>query len=305
MSFFVLIFTCVRESNMQLVSQALQSAAMRHGKIYFRPNGGNAGDALINVGFYSLAVRLGFQYEEVSEPFDYAILGEDDLLVLSGGGNIVPYWEAGSDLIRHLTQYKFPLLLMPQSVEGRQEVLALLRVKDTLFLRETYSFEYAQSLNLDCTLALDHDLAFSAVAESILNEPLQLPALRVRNIRKLIFIAYHYFRSRFIKTLPAFRTDRESILKNKKNKINDISLVAKFGTKTPEQNICSSQWLLKVISWYETVETDRLHVFVASVLVGTHVVLHDNAYYKIKGVYEFSVKDNPAYTRLVSLATLR
>jgi exopolysaccharide biosynthesis predicted pyruvyltransferase EpsI len=284
---------------MQTVCQALLSAACRYNKIYFRPNGGNAGDSLINVGFYTLASRLGISYEEILEPFDYSSLAEDDLLVLSGGGNIVPYWEAGSNLVRHLTQYKFPLLFMPQSIEGRQEVLALLREKDTFFLREAYSFNYAQGLNLKCTLALDHDLAFSVEVEGLRYGKLQLPKLSLKNVRKIIYVFYHYSRSSLIKTLPALRVDRESIINGRKRKLNDISLVVKFGTAGYEQNICSAQWLLKVLSWYDVVETDRLHVFIACVLVGTRVILHGNAYHKIKGVYEFSAKNNDKFARLV------
>lgn len=283
---------------MNKVIEHLELAKNRYKKIYFRPNSGNAGDSLINVGFYSLAEKVDLEYTEISDDFDYAALGPDDLVILSGGGNIVPYWHAGSDLIRRLTQYSFPLLLMPQSIEGRQDVLSLLRKGDTLFLRERYSFDYARSLDLSCDISLDHDLAFSTNLE-LFTTPVKSPKSSIKNARKMLYIAYHYVRSRFTKSLSALRTDRESKIGGPKRKINDISIVAKFGTRDRDLNLFSAKWLLKVLSWYDVVETDRLHVFVGCMLVGTRVVLHDNAYHKITGVFEYSVKPHPTYSSLV------
>jgi len=269
------------------VDQALEYAK-GYKRVYFRPNPGNAGDALINVGFYSCAERCGLEYAEITTDFDYSCLDSEDLVILSGGGNIVPYWEAGSELIVELTKYQFPLLLMPQSVEGREEILRLLRPKDILLLREEYSFEYAKSLGLECSIGLDHDLAFSVNAEDILKS-FKLPPLRGRNIRKMLYILFHFIRSRFFGDLKALRTDRESRFPGKKRKINDVSSLARFGTGSKELNYCSSYWMLKILSWYKVIETDRLHVFVACSLLGKQVVLHSNSYHKIKGVYNYSI----------------
>lgn len=115
----------------------------------------------------------------------------------------------------------------------------------------------------------------------------------------MIYIAYHFVRSKFSGNLKALRTDRESTIEGKKRKINDISRLAKFGTRNRELNLLSSYWLLKLLSWYKQVETDRLHVFVGCVLVGTKVKLRENSYHKIRGVYSFSIEPRPEYSRLV------
>lgn len=288
---------------MQTVVEALEVARKAYRKIYFRPNSGNAGDSLINVGFYSIADGLGLEYEEISDDFPYEILGEEDLVILSGGGNIVPYWNGGSELIQRLTQYAFPLMLMPQSIEGREDVLRLLRKQDILFLRERYSLDYALSLGLDCALALDNDLAFSTNLTMLKKQGHGGAVLKSGRVRKLLHIAYHFIRSRFTKELVALRTDRESkIPDGRKRKINDISRVAKLGTRNRDLNFLSSYWFIKILSWYDVVETDRLHVFVGCVLVGTRVVLHENAYHKIKGVYEYSILPHQVYAPLVSFS---
>lgn len=256
--------------------------AKRYRRIYFRPNPGNSGDALINVGFYSCAERCGLEYSEIADDFDYSALGSEDLVILSGGGNIVPYWSAGSELIQELTKYDFPLLLMPQSVEGREDILRLLRAKDVLILREEYSYKYAQSLGLECALGLDDDLAFSVNPEDVLKS-FHLPPLKVRNIRKALYILYHFIRSRFKGELKALRTDRESRFPGKKKKINDVSSLARFGTGSKKLNYCSSYWMLKILSWYKVVETDRLHVFVACSLWKSRLFCIAIAIIKLKG----------------------
>lgn len=284
---------------MSTVIEQLQLARTQHRKIYFRPNAGNAGDALINVGFYSLAARVGLPYTEIADDFDYASINREDLLILSGGGTIVPYWRAGSDLLRRLTQFNFPLMLMPQSIAGRQEILSLLRPRDVLFLREPYSYDYTQSLGLRCRVLRDHDLAFAA-DPGLLNQPLPRPRLSVKHSRKMLQLAYHYLRSRLTPSLVALRTDRESRLPGRAKPINDISAIARFGTRTRALNLFSARWLLKALSWYNTVETDRLHICLGCLLVGTKVVLRENAYHKIRGVFEYSIRPHPTYAPLVS-----
>ena len=276
----------------ETVAQALEYAKGFE-RVYFRPNPGNAGDSLINAGFYECAKISGLEYVEIVGDFDYSGLRSADIVILSGGGNIVPYWQAGSDLIAELTQYEFPIILMPQTVAGREDVLRLLREKDVLFLREGFSFDYARSLSLKCKICLDHDLAFSVNVEKILEAPV-LPSFSTKNLRKFFYISYHFFRSFFVGELKAFRTDRESARSKKGRKFNDISSLAKFGTASADLNYCSSYWMLKILSWYKSIETDRLHVFVASVLLNKKVVLHKNSYYKNEGVYAYSINGKSA-----------
>lgn len=285
---------------MDSILATLKESARRHEKIYFRPNPGNAGDSLLNVGFYSIVEKLNLEIEEVTNDFSYDQLGKDDLLVLSGGGNIVPYWDSGSEIIVKLTKYSFPLLLMPQSIEGREDVLRLLRKDDTLFLRERYSYEYAKSLGLSCEIKLDHDLAFFTDLSFLKEKGNLRLALRSGKAKRLLKVGYHFVRSRFNKKLAALRTDQESKLEgHKKLKLNDISRVTRLGTHNKEANFLSAYWFLKVLSWYEVVETDRLHVLIGCVLVGTKVILYENSYHKIKGVYDFSIASFNKYNTLV------
>ena len=277
--------------------------AKRHGQVYFRANEGNAGDSLLNFGFYSLAKKIGLFYEEIYDGFDYGAISENSVLILSGGGNIVPYWEGGSNLLRKIAKYNFPLIMLPQSIEGRPEVLRLLRKKDVLILREKFSYEYAVSLGLECKLYIDHDLAFFVDLDFLYEfKRVFPPQFNLTNVQKMLKVYYQIIRSVFYRELKALRTDHESILGIGAKKINDISRIAKFGTKGIFENAYSSISLLNIVSRYKLVETDRLHVFIACMLAGTKVRLRDNKYYKIKGVYEYSVKTSEPYSHLVDYA---
>ena len=216
---------------MDTVVETLAWAATYYRNIYFLPNSGNAGDALINTGFYVAAQEAALDYEEISADFSFHKISENDLLILSGGGGIVPYWDGASKNLQKLTRYNFPLLLMPQSVSGRSETLSLLRPMDKLFLRERYSYNYAQSLNLQCKILLDHDLAFFNSAKSLINTRTGLAKTSIKNTRNYLRISFHYLRSFFTSSLPAFRTDIESLHNEKHSKLYDVSLITKFGTK--------------------------------------------------------------------------
>ncbi len=285
---------------MSAVTEVLKEAA-KYKKIYFKANSGNAGDSLINFGFYSLADELGLLYEEVDEQYDYANIAGDSVLILSGGGNIVPYWEACSNILREVTRHEFPVIMLSQSIQGRRDVLRLLRQCDILILREKFSYDYALSLDLNCRLYIDHDLAFYADLEYLYGFKKVLPPVfNLSKSQKLLKIYYHKTRALFCRELKAFRTDHEANLKIKAKKINDIARAAKFGTRGILENAYSAISLLEIVKRYKFVETDRLHVFIACLLAGTKVLLHDNVYYKIRGVYEHSVKDNPRYSHLVN-----
>lgn len=51
---------------MTTVVDALTEARESGRRIHYRPEVGNGGDALINVGFYHLADRLGLTYTEIT-----------------------------------------------------------------------------------------------------------------------------------------------------------------------------------------------------------------------------------------------
>lgn len=81
-----------------------------------------------------------------------------------------------------------------------------------------------------------------------------------------------------------FRTDVETSNKIKLPENNrDLSLEG-----TDNSDIYP---FLAAISEYETIYTDRLHIAIAAALMGREVHLYPGSYFKIKAIYESSIKD--------------
>lgn len=289
---------------MTSVVESLTQARSKYRRIFFRPEFGNAGDALINAGFYTLARDLGLEYTEVTGGRrDVPEASADDLVVMAGGGALSSHWDIGRLSLEALTRSPAALLVLPQSIQGNEEALRRLRPTDTLFVRERFSHEHARSLGLACPVHLDDDVALSLDPELVLSSSRPRVPRSVDDLRRDAAFARHRVRAARGLPLLAWRADAEA--KNADHgalRRDDISILCDFGSLNRADNLYSAWWLLTIVSWYQRVETDRLHVGVAAALLGKPVVMHANAYFKIRGVYEQSLKDHPVYGPLVTYA---
>lgn len=273
-----------------------------HGRrMLYRPGIGNAGDALIGAGFYHLAQRLDLPFTELpGAPLAVPDLGPDDVLVLSGGSWLASAWDFGPRVIDSLTRFDAPLMLLPQSLSGNEEALRRLRPQDVLFVRERYSYDVARSLDLRCPVHLDHDMALSLDPRLLLQAPLVRRPRGRHDLTRVAAIARHRALSTRQHTLAAWRVDAESTGAHPEAAWrDDLSLVTNFSTLDRASVELSGGWLLRVLSWYERVRTDRLHVGIGAALLGKPVELHANSYHKIRGIYEYSLRDDPRLGPLV------
>lgn len=287
---------------MTTTEQELRLARSRHRRIFYRPEWGNAGDALINEGFYDTARAVGLEYTEIlNGRTSIPEAGPDDLVVMSGGGALSSHWDFGSRHLTELTAGRAPLLVLPQSLDGETEGLRSLRPQDTLFVRDLYSLEIAHSLDLRCEVHLDHDMAIHVDVPRVLREGhVRIPRTRDDARRAAAFARHRILASRG-HTLYAWRQDNEASRESRHaRRRDDLSMLADFGTTNPQSNHDSARALLTVVQHYPAVETDRLHVGIGAALVGTPVRMHSNAYHKIRGVYEYSLSTDPRFAPLVT-----
>lgn len=288
---------------MNTVRSVLTDAATRYRRIFYRPIYGNAGDALIAAGFYQLADELGLEYTVLSDaPLALPDLTEDDLVILAGGGWFTSHWDFGTELIERLTEFAPALLVLPQSVYDADAALALLRERDVLFVRERYSLEYVTSRDPACTVHLDHDLALGVDPAWV-----RTHAPRVRRPadkdQALSYVALARLRATAARgqVMPAWRTDAEASGDERDRRYrDDLSLVAFFGILDRDSALYSARWFLRALSWFDEVETDRLHVGIGAALLERTVRLHANNYHKIRGIYEYSLADDPRFARFVT-----
>lgn len=285
---------------MNAVSQALVEARDSGRRVVYRPELGNAGDALINLGFYHLADRLGLTYTEMAGGgVDVSGLRAGDLLVMAGGGSIASAWDIGARTLRAVTRGDHELLYLPQTVEGQDEALRLLRPGDRLFVRERTSAAYAESLGLDAEVLLDHDMAFHIDVSRLGEHGLLRTPHAVDDLRRAAAFARHRTRGLAGLPLEAWRTDDErSDAARRRRRRDDLSLLADRGTLDRASNERSAALLLAAVSWYRRVHTDRLHIGIAGALLGAEVWLSPGSYHKIRSVYEFSLAGDPRFAHV-------
>lgn len=261
------------------------------GTIYYRPNGGNAGDALINLGFYELANSINLNYT-IFEARHLSGLSEADIVLVAGGGTIVPEWRSTTDFLNVLLTKRCRVVILPQSIRDADEVMKKTRKGDVVFLREKYSYDYCKSLGIDAEVYLDDDTALYVDVNKIKASRVKILTsrfYRLRNIIRIFLLLYHKIRSFFIKDISAIRVDSESANKNSNKIYNDLSLVAAFGSSTVDDDYFQAKVFLNLIDSYNNITTDRLHVLIAAFLLGKKVYVKNNSYYKILGVYQNSL----------------
>lgn len=280
----------------ELVHEVLSKLARTDGRLQYGILGGNAGDALIDLGFFDLASAMGLDYEVV----DLAMVDVHRPLVLSGGGGLVDEWgEAGSrTIIDRLHRMPAPLVVLPQTVRGNEELLASLGDNVTLFTREEQSYEHVRKhATGGAQVLLDHDMAFNLDARGFLDQG-RARAPRVASVKDAVRFGLYNLakvRSRMFKSIVVRRKDVESGGAKKSLRVyNDLSFVTAFRGYDEATVRNTGKLLLELIDGYESVTTDRLHVGIGAFLLGKNVLFVNNSNSKIKGIYEYSMSQYDA-----------
>lgn len=269
----------------------------KEGTIYYYPNNGNAGDALINMGFYSLVKKYNLKFD-IIDINSINCLKDKDIVLIAGGGCLVPEWDSTPNFVRKINNLEFDvkLVILPHSIREVDDIIVNFPKDTVVFCREKYSYNYILEKSNASEIYLSNDIAFYADLNIIKNEINGFsPSLNHKNIIRKFFILFHMIKSKNNKTIFAMRTDKESnsTLKVKRLLVNDFSLVTSFGAGLYSESLYTSNQFLKLINFYEEIHTDRLHVAIGACLLGKKVIVYNNGYYKCKGVYEQSMKHLP------------
>jgi asparagine synthase (glutamine-hydrolysing) len=236
-------------------------------EVVYCANPGNAGDAIIAHATFQLFEKLNIRPQIITQK-DVVM---DKIIIYSGGGNLVEgkYRNAYHFIKNNYSQNK-EIILLPHTVHGYDELL-LSANNLTIICREKISYRDLSSIGFSPErLFLAHDMAF-LLQESEFQEFLQ-KGKGVAN---------------------CFRTDQESAIAFEIPKNNlDISLSwnGNFWHRSDfAKNVTHN--LACYLSAFETLKTDRLHIAILAGILGKRVVLYPNNYYKIKAVYEYSMKN--------------
>lgn len=258
--------------NKKSVESLLRALPHDH-TIYYFPNPGNAGDAAIALGTYSLFERLKITPTVIS--FDDLKQLKSNTILFGGGGNLVEgkYSDMHEALSTALVQDNYCILL-PHTILGFESIVnKCLSDKLIIFCREKTSYELcalANSLNTK-NIFLDDDMAFH-ISNDIID---------------------HFKTQKGTGTAYCLRKDSESAhLVPIPTENIDISL-SWNGDLWQNRELTTSvvKSLLAYLSQFESIRTDRLHIAILGSLLEKRVFLYPNSYYKNRAVYEMSLSD--------------
>lgn len=270
--------------------------------IYVR-NPGNAGDAIIASATYQLFERLGISFEcvDLDCPLERT---RGRTVIYSGGGNLVDiYSDARGFITRHHRHAK-QLILLPHTVRGHADLLGTLGANVTIICRDAESYAHVSSLLPARSVELMDDVAFSLDVPAFMGaakgryRPLfSSPIHASINAGRLAWRARHRIRNLLHpKVLNAFRTDIESRGRRLPASNQDVSRVFATENMSREYTDEATYRIFQFLAPFELVNTDRLHVCIAALLLGKAVNFYDNSYGKNRAVYEFSMRGR--YPRL-------
>lgn len=256
-------------------------------KIYYKPNNGNGGDALIAAGAFNYFRKFNIDFTIIKDQEKIDIT--DKIIFYPGGGNLIKEYTNASEFLKENHTKAQRIILMPHTINGHSNLLKSLEKNVTIFAREKWSFDYLQSLNLKCDVFLDHDLALTLKPVNFFEYTSFIP-LSLR--RRYILSRLKSFQFRF-NELNCFRTDVEKT--GIKIPVDNIDLSNVINYRVQMDNVLDVERtvadIFKFINYYDIVNTNRLHIAIAAGLLKKQVNLYDNSYWKNKAVYKFSLEN--------------
>jgi len=255
-------------------------------KIYYKPNPGNGGDALIAAGAFKIFKQLNLDVE-IIKGTNYDHL-KNKIVLYAGGGNLVNEYTNCANFIQANKDKVEELIILPHTVNGHKELLSSLDERVTLFCREEYSYNKLKSENLKINIFLDHDLAFYL-------DPIDFSARSGPTISKRLYATQMLKKMIFSKdrkTLMAFRVDAEkTLIEIPKDNIDVSNAINHVVAMYPESMVHKTvQDLFQFLNYFDTIKTNRLHIAIAGALLKKEVFMYSNSYYKNKAIFEFSLK---------------
>ena len=281
-------------------------------KLYLIPNPGNAGDSLITAATLQFLKKYNFDFEVVLKPEFNA---DGKIILYSGGGNFGGKdSRAGRYILKYRNQAK-AYILLPHTLHNCDSTLKRLGKNVHIICREKVSYEYAINSSGAFQTYLHDDIVFQCNIKDLMKSKPQinfLPYLTKELVNRLLFrkdfdfglglkgfISYNmFYLNKFLhystskqKTLYSFRTDVEKTGHNIPKTNLDLSAILELSSCEPELALLSAYCFLNEIDLYDEIHTNRLHIAIASCLLGKRIKLYRNNYFKNKAIYDFSINE--------------
>lgn len=276
-------------------------------EFYFLPNQGNLGDIVISFS--------EFQYFD-SNKFNYKCFDVSNLLknnrkfnLVYGGGGLwhslyKPYYQNILNIFKSSNLKK--CVILPSSFYDCEDVLEVLDERFTVFCREEQSFDYCIKLNNKANFILADDMVINANFEELRHPLVNKSALLQANKMVLDGIEniadfYSNVVKKALHELKQYsnfevgyllRNDNESVFKKSHIIAKNIDPSGFAGGHACDNalNTLLTKLFLTIISQFDIVITDRLHIGICAAKLGKKTLLIDNSYKKLSNVYNNSMK---------------
>jgi exopolysaccharide biosynthesis predicted pyruvyltransferase EpsI len=255
--------------------------------IYYKPNPGNGGDALIALGAYQLFKKLDIEYKIITEDHDL----NNKIVFYGGGGNFISHYNDVANFINKYHKAVRKLVLLPHTVEGHAELLVTLGKNVDIICREQQSYDFLSQFTNIGSVQLMDDLAFSLDIPVIMNS-VYPKSLLFKYLLKIY--GKKIFRKKTFDffVLNAYRTDVERTSINIPADNIDVSNVYRFDFSMKNEDLVLQNVtiIFNFLDKFKVINTNRLHIGIAGALLGKEVNFYPNAYWKNQAVYEQSIK---------------
>lgn len=273
-------------------------------KVIYLPNYGNAGDAVIAQGTIDF-----FNAHSIPFEIDYNLsrIRNQHVTFGGGGGLTGAYPEPFRILSLALSQSK-SLTILPSSITHLPNHLTDKLKAATIFARELKTKAILDSKLESSRVFLQGDMAFHLqpkikeyinrnkaplIIQCSLEGTLKQRTRALRYIPRALrsYLGIRSWKTQSgAKTLFCFRTDSESSGNCDPSRSFDISELYRIGCQTRSTINLGTSLFVETLSWFETIETDRLHCAITGAMLGKSVRFYPNNYFKNEAVYEFSIK---------------
>lgn len=270
--------------------------------LYYCPNPGNAGDALIAYATFVLFKKLNLDINIIS--LDNVPNLTDQIVIYGGGGNFIPIYD---DCLKFCRQYHTQvkkLIILPHTIEDT-ELLPEFGSNVDILCRERQSYEHVQQIANKVNAYLCPDLVLNLtsaeISDLLATEFIFSHTLTLNLQQKLLEFELLKHRHTELRRqysqkpliLHCFRTDLEKTAISIPENNVDLSLAVpnflSFIDTHPEWLGYSVKELFNFILHYDVVVTNRLHVAMVACLLNKSVQLYPNNYWKVRAVYEYSL----------------
>jgi exopolysaccharide biosynthesis predicted pyruvyltransferase EpsI len=276
-------------------------------EVLFLPNPGNAGDSMISTGSYHALEEAGVRYR-TPRIGNFDATGR--IVIYGGGGNLYERGRHSYNTLKRIHAQAKHVTILPHTIKDVDDLLAAFGPNVTVISRELVTDGYVRGFGGRYEALLMDDMAFSIDMERLMSgrDGFSTPAMLLHFLRSRLLGKEGHTSFDNVKrylnpgpvaarlqarqrggVLNCFRLDGEATDIEVPADNVDLPIVFMFGGVPAPVAYHAARSMMQVLSTFDEVRTNRLHVSIACGLLGLRTQFFPNNYYKCRAVWEYSM----------------